>query len=169
MPFIVVDDLPQSVKDAFEADELTGIVAGLNAKAERVAPCLTGTDPAPSEGQLAEAKLILLGTLKRWAEAGAGALTQRTQTAGPFNQSESHDTRQRTGYNLWPSEIGDLQAICASGSDSSSAFTVDTAPGSAVIGNHSETCNLVFGGLWCSCGAILTGGAGPLYRSETLP
>lgn len=169
MALIEVIDLPQSVRDAFELEELQGIIAGLNAKAERVAPCLTAVDSVPTQGQLAEAKLILLGTLKRWAEAGAGALTQRTQTAGPFNQSESYDTRQRTGYNLWPSEIADLQAICASGSDSSSAFTVDTAPGSAVIGNHSVTCNLVFGGLWCSCGAILTGGAGPLYRSETLP
>lgn len=127
MPIIVVADLPQSVKDAFEADELAGIVDGLNAKAERVAPCLTGTDPAPSEGQLAEAKLILLGTLKRWAEAGAGALTQRTQTAGPFNQSESYDTRQRTGYNLWPSEISDLQGLCG-GSSSGRAFEVDTMP-----------------------------------------
>lgn len=134
MPFIVVDDLPQSVKDAFEADELAGIVAGLNAKAERVAPCLTGTDPAPSEGQLAEAKLILLGTLKRWAEAGAGALTQRTQTAGPFNQSESYDTRQRTGYNLWPSEIAELQDVCSTGTDSDGAFMVDMA-GTGVVVN----------------------------------
>lgn len=134
MPFIVVTDLPQSVKDAFEAEELAGIVAGLNAKAERVAPCLTGTNPAPSEGQLAEAKLILLGTLKRWAEAGAGALTQRTQTAGPFNQSESYDTRQRTGYNLWPSEIAELQDVCSTGADSDGAFMVDMA-GTGVVVN----------------------------------
>ena len=127
MSIIVVADLPQSVKDAFEADELADIVAGLNAKAERVAPCLTGVDPAPTAGQLAEAQLVLLGTLKRWAEAGAGALTQRTQTAGPFNQSESYDTRQRTGYNLWPSEIADLQGLC-SGSSSGRAFEVDTMP-----------------------------------------
>ena len=168
MPIIDVIDLPQSVRDAFEEDELAGIVNGLNAKAERVAPCLADSLPS-SDPKVAEAKLILLGTLKRWAQAGAGALTQRTQTAGPYNHSESYDTRQRTGYNLWPSEIADLQAICASGPDSSSAFTVDTAPGYAAIGNHSETCNLVFGGTWCSCGASLTGGAYPLYRSETLP
>ena len=125
MALIEVIDLPQSVRDAFELEELQGIVAGLNAKAERVAPCLTATDPAPSPGQVAEAKLILLGTLKRWAEAGAGALTQRTQTAGPFNQSESYDTRQRTGYNLWPSEISELQAVCLSGAEHDGAFTVD--------------------------------------------
>ena len=134
MPIIDVIDLPQSVRDAFEADELAGIVAGLNAKAERVAPCLTGTDPAPSEGQLAEARLILLGTLKRWAEAGAGALTQRAQTAGPFSNSESYDTRQRTGYNLWPSEISQLQDLCGNSGSSGRAFEVDTMPGDAGVG-----------------------------------
>lgn len=138
MPIIVVNDLPQSVKDAFEADELAGIVDGLNAKAERVAPCLTATDPAPSEGQLAEAKLILLGTLKRWAEAGAGALTQHSQTAGPFNHSESYDTRQRTGYNLWPSEITELQSLCNGQARSGRAFEVDTMPADAGAGRVGE-------------------------------
>lgn len=131
MALIVTIDLPQSVKDAFEPDELQDIVDGLNAKAERVAPCLT-VDPSPS--QLAEAKLILLGTLKRWAEAGAGALTQRAQTAGPFTNSESYDTRQRTGYNLWPSEISQLQDLCGNSGSSGRAFEVDTMPADAGIG-----------------------------------
>lgn len=134
MPIIVVTDLPQSVRDAFEADELAGIVAGLNAKAKRVAPCLTGTDPAPSEGQLAEAKLILLGTLKRWAQAGAGALSQSSDTAGPWTHAESYDTRQCTGYNLWPSEIAELQDVCSTGTDSDGAFMVDMA-GTGVVVN----------------------------------
>lgn len=138
MPIIVVNDLPQSVKDAFEADELADIVAGLNAKAERVAPCLTGTDPAPSESQLAEAKLILLGTLKRWAEAGAGALTQHSQTAGPFTTSDSYDTRQRTGYNLWPTEIAQLQDLCGASGGSGRAFEVDTMPADAGAGRVGE-------------------------------
>lgn len=134
MALILVADLPQSVKDAFETDELQRIVDGLNAKAERVAPCLSATDPAPSAGQLAEAKLILLGTLKRWAEAGAGALTQRSQTAGPYNQSESFDTRQRTGYNLWPSEITQLLDVCGNGGPSGRAFEIDTMPNGAGSG-----------------------------------
>lgn len=40
-------------------------------------------------------------------------MTQKTQTAGPFNNSESYDTRQRTGFNLWPSEIAELRDLCA--------------------------------------------------------
>src|SRR5690606_2040150 len=45
------------------------------------------------------------------------------QTAGPFSMST--DTRQRSGYNLWPSEIEALQALCRTGSQD--AFSVDTA------------------------------------------
>lgn len=132
---IRVDDLPRPVVDAFEPGELDRIVAGLNAKALRVAPCLLD-DPTPE--QLAEAGLILLGTIKRWAEAGAGALTQKSRTAGPFTDSESYDTRQRTGYNLWPSEITDLQNICIAGSDSGGAFMVDMTPDVPTAGLSSR-------------------------------
>lgn len=123
---IAVTDLPTAMQSA----ELVGaMVAGANAKASRVAPCLTwdGTEadkPAPTVDQLAEAKLILIGAVKRWAEAGAGAFQQ--QTAGPFGVTV--DTRQRTGFNLWPSEIDDLQAICRSGESSKDAFVIDTSP-----------------------------------------
>lgn len=157
MVIIETSDLPQSVADAFEPAELQSIVDGLNAKALRAAPCLAD-DPRPE--QLAEARLTLLGTIKRWAEAGAGALTQKSRTAGPFTDSESYDTRQRTGYNLWPSEVTDLQNIC--GSEGGAAFSVDTAAGSGVA--HSAFCAVVFGARYCSCGADLTRGEYPLYE-----
>ncbi|MEU7677875.1 N,N-dimethylformamidase beta subunit family domain-containing protein [Micromonospora taraxaci] len=149
---IQVTDLPASLRSA---DLVDAMVAGANAKALRVAPCLASTDPAPSAGQLAEAKLILLGAVKRWIEAGAGAFQQ--QTAGPY--SVTTDTRQRSGFNLWPSEIEALQALCRTSGPS--AFTVDTAPGCGTI--HSPICSLMFGALYCSCGANLTG-TGPLYE-----
>jgi hypothetical protein len=109
---IQVTDLPTAVQSAEMVDDM---VAGANAKASRVAPCLTwdGSEtgkPAPTADQLAEAKLVLLGAVKRWAEAGAGAF--QSQTAGPFGVTV--DTRQRSGFNLWPSEIEDLQDICGS-------------------------------------------------------
>jgi hypothetical protein len=149
---IKVEDLPEGLRSK---DLVADMVAGANAKASRVAPCLDSTDPPPTAGQLAEAKLILLGAVKRWCEAGAGAFQQ--QTAGPF--SVSTDTRQRSGYNLWPSEIEALQALCKSAP--TAAYSVDTAPGCAVT--HSPICALVFGAAYCSCGADLTG-AGPLYE-----
>lgn len=117
---IAVTDLPAALQSAEMIDAL---VAGANARASRVAPCLADTDSPPSDDQLAEAKLVLLGAVKRWAEAGAGSFSQ--QSAGPFQVSM--DTRQRTGFNLWPSEISSLQEICADGGEAK-AFSVDTAP-----------------------------------------
>lgn len=122
---ITVLDLPAAVQ---AAELVETLVAGANAKATRVAPCLgwdgTVTDePVPSADQLAEERLVLIGAVKRWAETSSGAL--QAQQAGPFGMTV--DTRQRTGYNLWPSEIEALQDICADGG-SSKAFAIDTAP-----------------------------------------
>lgn len=109
-------DLPTSV----QSHELVAtLVDGANARALRVAPCLAddGRDAAR-----AEAKLILAGAVQRWAEAGAGGIQQ--VTAGPFGQTL--DTRQRTGFNLWPSEIEVLQDLCQQ--DTGGAYGIDTAP-----------------------------------------
>lgn len=125
---VLLTDLPA----ALQSEELVQVwLDGANASAARVAPCLAATDPAPTEDQVAEAKLTLIGTISRWAQAGAGALA--LQTAGPFGQTL--DTRVKTGYNLWPSEIERLQAICKNGK--ATAFSVDTAPGSSVDGYWS--------------------------------
>lgn len=150
MSIIAVSDLPTSLQDAETIDVM---VAGANAKAARVAPCLVSTDPAPSTDQIVEARLVLLGAVKRWADAGAGALS--AQTAGPFSQT--FDTRQRTGFNLWPSEITDLQAICSTEAPvKREAFSFDTAP-SAGLSAHLPWCNLAVGATYCSCGVDIAG------------
>ena len=155
MNIIDVTDLPQTIRDAVDADTLGLLVAGLNAKALRVAPCLAAEDV--EQGVIDEARLILLGTVKRWAESGSGAYSQ--QTAGPF--SVSVDTRQRGGgYSMWPSEEDALRNLCGDSADRS-VFTVDTAP--AGYGVHALTCSLRFGALYCSCGADLTNYQYPLY------
>lgn len=128
---IQVTDLPAAVQSA---EMVEAMVAGANAAASRVAPCLTwdGSEedkPEPSEDQLAEARLVLIGALQRWSEAGSGGVSQ--QTAGPFSVS-TDTTRPRTGYRLWPSEIADLQAICSTDS-SSRAFEIDTMPSDAGV------------------------------------
>lgn len=156
---ITIGDLPTVLQSVEMANDM---VAGANAKASRVAPCLDydGTvegQPVPTTGQLAEAKLVLLGAVKRWAEAGSGAFTQ--QSAGAF--SVSTDTRQRTGYNLWPSEIADLRAICSTGTTGREAFSIDTAP--AICSSiHADICSLHFGATYCSCAADIAGF--PLYE-----
>lgn len=127
-------------------------VDGANARASRVAPCLASTDPAPTDDQVAEAKLVLIGAVTRWSQAGSGAFQQKT--VGPT--SITVDTRQRGGFNLWPSEISQLQDICKNGP--SKAFSVDTVP---CGGYHSPICSVYFGGV-CSCGADLSGQ--PIYE-----
>lgn len=160
MAIIVVDDLPESIRSHELIDVM---VEGVNAKAGRVAPCLIGTDPEPSEGARAEARLILIGAVRRWVEAGAGAFSQ--QTAGPF--SVATDTRQRTGFNLWPSEIAALQELCSDGPESRSAFAVDTAPPRR-RGGHIAWCNLLVGGTYCSCGSDINDYEGPLFEGGIL-
>lgn len=154
---ITVHDLPTALRTAESVDLM---VAGANAKASRVAPCLAydGSDadhPLPTEDQLAEARLVLVGAVKRWSEAGSGAA--QTLQSGPFTQTV--DTRQRTGFNLWPSEITDLQAICTTGSGGRQAFSLDTAPASTA---HLPWCSLMLGALYCSCGVDIAGV--PIYE-----
>jgi hypothetical protein len=155
---ITASDLPEAVRSAELVDAM---VAGANAKASRVAPCLASTDPVATEDQLAEARLVLVGAVKRWTEAGAGALQQ--QQAGPFGMSL--DTRQKTGYNLWPSEIEALQAICSDGTTSTGAFSI-TPGGAASV--HMPWCSINFGATFCSCGADLTNYEYPLYEGGVL-
>ncbi|AZS12286.1 head-to-tail adaptor [Gordonia phage Leroy] len=144
------DDLPVDVaSDAMSATWIDGA----NARASRVAPCLASTDPPPTEDQLAEAKLILVGAVIRWSKAGSGAL--QSQTALQFGVT--YDTRQRGGYNLWPSEITQLQDICKSGTEGQ-AYSVDTVQSGSC---HSPICSVYFGGT-CSCGATLAGN--PIYE-----
>jgi hypothetical protein len=150
---ITVSDLPAALQSS---EMVETMVAGANAKASRVAPCLVNTAAPPSNDQLAEAKLVLLGAVKRWAEAGSGAL--QSQNAGPFGVTV--DTRQRAGFNLWPSEIQELQAICSTGSVGREAFSLDTAP-AYVNASHLPWCSINFGGT-CSCGADIAGE--PIYE-----
>ena len=115
---------------------------------------VTWTRIAPTPDQTAEAKLVLLGAIRRWIDAGAGAL--QSQTAGPFGVTV--DTRQRTGFNLWPSEISSLQEICATGGEAK-AFSIDTAPSGSA---HLPWCDLYFGSASCSCGTDIAGY--PIYE-----
>lgn len=114
MEIITKVELPAEVREHELVDVM---VAGANAKALRVAPCLVNFD---DEAALAEAKLILVGAIKRWVDAGSGAFSQ--QSAGSF--SVSTDTRHRSGFNLWPSEVDALRDLCSSGG-AGGAFMVD--------------------------------------------
>lgn len=144
--------------DAF-ADDITEVkaremIADAMAMALLVAPCLD--DPQLTAKKAAAAKAIIRGAILRWHEAGSGALSQKQQSAGPFAQSETYDTRQIRRAMYWPSEIEQLQSICRADDDGD-----DGAWGYDVLGScgpsHSPVCTLNLGGDYCSCGANLTG------------
>lgn len=144
-------DLPDDVAAHAMAETW---VNGANARASRVAPCLAATTPAPTADQLAEAKLVLIGAVIRWSQAGSGAF--QSKTVGPM--SVTVDNRQRGGYNLQPSEITQLQDICKNGTESK-AFSIDTVSCGVF---HSPICSLYFGGSDCSCGADIA--CQPIYE-----
>lgn len=122
MALIIPADV-ESVKGSLDQQMVETLVAGLNAQASRVAPCIDEESPAEV---IAEARLVLIGAFKRWAEAGSGAITQ--QQAGPFGQTIDSRSGPR-GFVLWPSEIASLANLCDDGtSGDGQAFTVDMTP-----------------------------------------
>lgn len=118
-----VSDLGTAASGADSAT-VDALVAGANAQALRVAPCLA--DDTSSFDRAAEARMVLIGAVSRWLQAGSGAV--QSQTAGPW--SLAIDTRTgRTGYSLWPSEVATLRELCGGGvSDEQDAFMVDMTP-----------------------------------------
>lgn len=122
------------------------------ALAARIAPCiLTEEFEHP-----AAAKAILRGAVLRWNDAGSGSV--QYQMAGPYSQSI--DTKQERRGMFWPSEITELQQLCAEDQESQ-AFSIDTVAQGCV---HADVCALVFGAEYCSCGADLTCYMFPLYE-----
>ncbi|WP_164681181.1 hypothetical protein [Mycobacterium intracellulare] len=94
------------------------------AKAMAVAPCI-GEDDFPEAEKAGQVKAILRGIILRWHEAQSGAVTGRTQAAGPYSQALQLDQRPKRGYVLQPSEIVDLQRLCER---KGQMFSIDTAP-----------------------------------------
>lgn len=133
------------------------------ASAVMVAPCLA--DPAfmADPAMRAAVKAILRGAVLRWNDAGSGALSAHTQTAGPFSNAETYDTRQQRRGMFWPSEIAQLQELCGRFAGSKAgAFTVDTLSHLG-HGVHADVCSIRWGAS-CSCGSIINSHEHPLYE-----
>lgn len=138
---LTVDDLAPFA--SIEDEKAEAMIADALGMAKLVAPCITDEDFAHPDA----AKAVLRGAILRWHEAGSGAYQQ--QQAGQF--SVTMDTRQARRVMFWPSEIEQLQAMCYS---NSGAYSIDTVDCPTV--QHADICTLNFGGLYCSCGAVLT-------------
>jgi len=107
MPFLIVDDL-LSFSPGIDQVKAQSMINDATALAVLAAPCID--DAAFGYGDAVKA--ILRGAILRWDEAGSGAL--QSQQAGPYGQTL--DTRQVRKGMFWPSEIVQLQRLCASGS-----------------------------------------------------
>lgn len=154
--FIDVTDL-EPFADIAEA-KAEGMIEDAEAQAVLTAPCLPGLADAPPdespedaakrEAKLAAVKSILRAAILRWNEAGTGAI--QTQAAGPFSTAVQFQARRSM---FWPTEIEQLQSICAT-EDKAKAFSVDTIPGGT---GHLPWCSLAMGATYCSCGADIAG------------
>lgn len=116
---ITVDDIRVFNED-IPAEQAEILIRDGLALARKAAPCID--DPDFKYGDAAAA--IIRGAILRWAESGAGGITQRQTTAGPFSQSMSFDNRQTRRSLFFPSEITELQDLCRQ--NKSGAFAFDT-------------------------------------------
>lgn len=154
MPAVTIDNIDLAPFAEIPLAKAEAMIADALALAVRVAPCILKDDFTAPDA----ARAILRGAVLRWHEAGSGAL--QSSQVGPFGMAL--DTRQQRRGLFWPSEIEQLQGLCRSG-EQSGAFAVDTAGGGGIV--HADVCSVHFGGLYCSCGAVLTGG-NPLWEVE---
>lgn len=124
-PFVTIDVV-----------KATAMIEDAEAQATLIAPCLPGLMVVPVDetpeatalrtAKLAAVKAILRGAILRWDEAGTGAV--QTQVAGPFSQTVQPQARRGM---FWPSEIKQLQDICAG--TASKAYSVDVLPADDVV------------------------------------
>ena len=150
MPAVTLTSADLEPFAEIELEKAEAMIADALAMAAVVAPCILEEDFAYT----AAAKAIIRGAILRWNDAGSGALTQ--QGAGPFQVTM--DTRQKRSGMFWPSEINQLQDLCAE-SGQAGAFTIDMLGVSSI---HADTCSLRFGANYCSCGADIAGF--PIYE-----
>lgn len=125
-PYITVEDVRDFIPSNITDSMIQTMIEDAMADAGRVAPCIIGLDPAAHPHVTPQVRSILRAALIRWGEAGSGALQARQQAIGPWQQSETVDTRQTRKGMFWPSEIRALEDICKGlqGGPSSRAFSV---------------------------------------------
>lgn len=124
--FLTTDDLAPFAPIA--DDKAEAMIEDAEAQAVLVAPCITSL--APNDPKYAAVRAILRGAVLRWNDAGSGGVTTNQRMSGPYSEMQVIDnTKQRRGA-FWPSEIEQLQRICA-GDPVRRAYAVDTMPAGA--------------------------------------
>lgn len=113
-------DIVRRLPDGVDSETVDDYIADVWAKALAVAPCI-GEDDFAEDEKADQVKAVLRGIILRWHEAQSGVKVQ--QTAGPYQQTV--DPGPKRGYNLWPSDVLDLQRLCKR---KGGQFTFDTVP-----------------------------------------
>lgn len=145
-------------------DIANAMIASAWVRALKIAPCLKTkewsdeeTDEEYEDTQLV--KDVLRRVVLRWADTGSGAA--RSRVAGEYQE-----TYNDYGGGLFrPDEIRDLQQVCTETYDGDPKASTILAGPPDVIGvvQHASTCDIVFGGTLCTCGAELTENGLPLW------
>lgn len=160
--FLVPDDLAPFAD--IDQPKAAAMIEDAEAQASIVAPCLTTPEFAAEPSLVAAARSILRGAVLRWDESGSGALQQ--VQSGPFGATM--DTRQQRRGMFWPSEIQQLQGLCARLSGESAQRSLSSLRPSGATASHMPWCAMAFGATYCSCGSDLTNYEYPLYEGGAL-
>lgn len=118
-------EIVRRLPDDVSSETVDDYIEDAWAKATAVVPIIEEDTWPPKPEKADQIKAILRAIILRWHEAQSGAVTGRTQTAGPYAQGLQLDTRPKRGYTLMPSEVIDLQRVCRI---QGAMFTVSTVP-----------------------------------------
>ncbi|MUL44471.1 hypothetical protein FZI85_17250 [Mycobacterium sp. CBMA293] len=151
MPAVTIAPADLEPFATIEQAKAEAMIADAVAMAKLVAPCIATDDFEHPDA----AKAVIRGAILRWNEAGQGGV--QSLGAGMFNQTL--DNRQPRRAMFWPSEIEQLQKMCAGSGDGAWSYDMLASSGSL----HADVCSLNLGAQYCSCGADLTGGS-PLWE-----
>ncbi|MGJ4070642.1 hypothetical protein ACN4DJ_05810 [Corynebacterium macclintockiae] len=143
---ITVEDIHIFNKD-IPREQVEILIRDGMALAARVAPCINESDFQYPDAAAA----IIRGAILRWAESGAGGITQQQASAGPFALNSSFDTRSTRRSLFFPSEITELQELCKT--NVGGAFGVDTIPTKAPGCVLGRDCTYLCGSVNSPCPA----------------
>lgn len=89
------------------------LVEDVVARAKNLVPEL---EAQLTDSQVAVAKAVIRKAVARWADSGSGGVTTKSQTAGPYQTSETYEARGDRPL-FYDSEIDELRAIFIGGDE----------------------------------------------------
>lgn len=131
---ITVEDLLPFLDGEVNEVRAQAMIDDALALATKAAPCLGAARITDLDDVgRAAAKAVLRGAILRWYDfSGSGALASHSMAAGPYSETQTFDNRQTRRTLFWPTEIEELQSICAGEQDITGAYSIDLTPSGAM-------------------------------------